>query len=199
MQELRSEIAEHRTPQEDVDPLFLNRWSPRAMSGEPLSEEQYLPLFEAARWAPSSYNNQHWRFLYAAQDDAEFERFFNLLNEGNQAWTQNASVLVCLVTKPTFDHNGEPARTHSFDAGAAWQNLALEAARRELVAHAMQGFDYEAAAEQLNVPDEYDVECMIAIGERAPAETLPEDLQEREFPNQRKPMDEILFQGGFEA
>lgn len=199
MQELRPEIAEHRTPQEDVDPLFLNRWSPRAMSGEPLSEEQYLPLFEAARWAPSSYNNQHWRFLYATQDDPEFERFFNLLNEGNQAWTQNASVLVCLVTKPTFDHNGEPARTHSFDAGAAWQNLALEAARRELVAHAMQGFDYEAAAEQLNVPDEYDVECMIAIGERAPAETLPEDLQEREFPNQRKPMDEILFQGGFEA
>ena len=70
------------------------------------------------------------------------------------------------MTKPTFDHNGEPARTHSFDAGAAWQNLALEASRRELVAHAMQGFDYEAAADELDVPDDYDVECMIAIGER---------------------------------
>lgn len=167
------------------------------MTGESLSDDQYLPLFEAARWAPSSYNNQHWRFLYATREDEEFEQFADLLSEGNRVWAEDAAVLVTLVSKQTFDHNDEPARTHSFDAGAAWQNLALEAARRDLVAHAMQGFDYEAAAERLSVPDGFTVECMIAIGDRAPAETLPDDLQEREFPSDRKPIGEILHQGGF--
>lgn len=198
MEELRDEVADNRQPQEDIDPLFVNRWSPRAMTGEPLDEEQYMSLFEAARWAPSSYNNQHWRFLYATREDEDFEQFSELLGDANQVWTDDAAVLVTIVTKSTFDHNGEPARTHSFDAGAAWQNIALEASRRGLVAHAMQGFDYEAAAEQLNVPDGHDVECMIAIGERAPADTLPEELEEREFPKGRKDMDEILFHGGFD-
>ncbi len=198
MEELRDEVADNRQPQEDIDPLFVNRWSPRAMTGEPLDEEQYMSLFEAARWAPSSYNNQHWRFLYATREDDDFEQFSELLGDANQVWTDDAAVLVTIVTKSTFDHNGEPARTHSFDAGAAWQNIALEASRRGLVAHAMQGFDYEAAAEQLNVPDGHDVECMIAIGERAPADTLPEELEEREFPKGRKDMDEILFHGGFD-
>lgn len=197
MEELREEVAEHRSPQEDIEPLLVNRWSPRAMTGESLDEEQYMPLFEAARWAPSSYNNQHWRFLYATQEDEEFEMFADLLTENNRGWAEDAGVLVTLVSKETFDHNGEPAQTHSFDTGAAWQNLALEATRRDLVTHAMQGLDYEAAAEQLDVPDGFSVECMVAIGERAPAETLPDELQEREFPNERKPIDEILYQGGF--
>ena len=199
MEKLKDEVADNREPQADIDALFVNRWSPRAMTGEALEEEQYMSLFEAARWAPSSYNNQHWRFLYATRDDPEFEQFLELLNQGNRVWAENAGVLVTLVTKTTFDHNGEPARTHSFDAGAAWQNIALEASRRDLVAHAMQGFDYEAAADQLEVPDDYDVECMIALGERAPPDTLPEDLEEREFPKGRKDMDEILFQGGFDG
>lgn len=198
MEELREEVAEHRSPQEDIEPLLVNRWSPRAMTGESLDEEQYMPLFEAARWAPSSYNNQHWRFLYATQEDEEFEMFADLLTENNRGWAEDAGVLVTLVSKETFDHNGEPAQTHSFDTGAAWQNLALEATRRDLVTHAMQGLDYEAAAEQLDVPDGFSVECMVAIGERAPAETLPDELQEREFPNERKPIDEILYQGGFD-
>lgn len=199
MDSLHEEVAEHRTPEEDIEPILVNRWSPRAMTGEMLDEEEYMPLFEAARWAPSSYNNQHWRFLYATREDDEFEEFASLLADQNRAWTDDAAVLVTLVTKTTFDHNGEPARTHSFDAGAAWQNLALEAASRGVVAHAMQGFDYEGAAEALDVPDDYEVECMIAIGERAPAETLPDELEEREFPKGRKSMDEILHHGGFDA
>jgi len=199
MDSLHEEVAAHRTPEEDIEPILVNRWSPRAMTGEMLEEEEYMPLFEAARWAPSSYNNQHWRFLYATREDDEFEEFASLLADQNRAWTDDAAVLVTLVTKTTFDHNGEPARTHSFDAGAAWQNLALEAASRGVVAHAMQGFDYEGAAETLDVPDDYEVECMIAIGERAPAETLPEELEEREFPKGRKSMDEILHHGGFDA
>jgi nitroreductase len=197
VEELDEEVTEHRNPKENIAPILVNRWSPRAMTGEPLDRTQYMPLFEAARWAPSSYNNQHWRFLYATRGDEKFERFSDLLNEGNREWAEDAAVLVTLVSKQTFDHNGEPARTHSFDTGAAWQNLALEASKRGLVAHAMQGFDYEAAAEQLDVPEEFTVECMIAIGERAPKEALPEELRDREFPKGRKSIDEIVHRGGF--
>jgi len=164
-----------------------------------LAPEEFLPLFEAARWAPSAYNNQHWRFLYATRDDEEWETFFDLLNEANQTWASEAGVLVVILAKTTFDHNGESAPTHSFDTGAAWQNLALEATRRDLVAHPMAGFDWGRVHGALDVPeDEFDVEAMVAIGERGDPESLPEDLQEREFPKGRKSLDEITFNGRFE-
>ena len=107
-------------------------------------------------------------------------------------------MLAVITSKTMFDHNGEPAPIHSFDTGAAWKNLALEGARCGLAVHAMAGFDYERAAEELGVPAEFDVEAMVAIGERAPAETLPEELREREEPSGRKPLDEVVPQGGFE-
>ncbi|MDJ1434420.1 nitroreductase family protein [Halostagnicola sp. A-GB9-2] len=195
--ELNDEVADHRDPDHEIDPLFVNRWSPRAMTGEALEEAQYLPLFEAARWAPSAFNNQHWRFLYATREDDEWDTFVDLLSEGNQ-WATEAGVLAVVVSKTTFDHNGEPAPVHSFDTGAAWQNLALEGARRGLAVHGMAGFDYEQAAEDLDVPEEFEVEAMFAVGERAPPETLSEELQEREQPSDRKPLSEITFQGGFE-
>ncbi|MEY7850665.1 nitroreductase family protein [Natrarchaeobius sp. A-rgal3] len=195
--ELDEEVAEHRDPDHDVDPLFVNRWSPRAMTGEPLDEEEYLPLFEAARWAPSAFNNQHWRFLYATPEDEEWETFVDLLSEGN-AWAADAGLLAVIVSKTTFDHNGEPAPVHSFDTGAAWQNLALEGARRGLAVHGMAGFDYEGAAEELDVPGEFAVEAMFAVGERAPPQTLSEELREREQPSDRKSVDEITHRGGFE-
>ncbi|ELY86180.1 nitroreductase family protein [Natrinema altunense] len=196
--ELSDEVAEHRDPDHDIDPLFVNRWSPRAMTGDPLDEAEYLPLFEAARWAPSAFNNQHWRFVYATREDDEWETFLDLLSENNRTWASDAAVLAVIVSKTTFDHNGEPAPVHSFDTGAAWENLALEGARRGLAVHGMAGFDYEQAADVLDVPDEYAVEAMVAIGERAPPETLPEELQEREQPSDRKPLAETLHRGGFE-
>lgn len=196
--ELRDDVAEHREPDHDIDPLFVNRWSPRAMTGESLDEAEYLPLFEAARWAPSAFNNQHWRFLYASREDDEWNTFVDLLTEGNKAWATDAAVLAVIVSKTTFDHNDEPAPVHSFDTGAAWENLALEGARRDLAVHGMAGFDYERAAEELDVPDEFEVEAMVAIGERAPPETLPEELRDREQPSDRKPLAEIVHRGGFE-
>ena len=195
--ELRDEVAEHRDPDHDIDPLFVNRWSPRAMTGDPLDEAEYLPLFEAARWAPSAFNNQHWRFLVADREDEEWDAFLDLLSENNRAWASDAAVLAVIVSKTTFDHNDEPAPVHSFDTGAAWENLALEGARRGLAVHGMAGFDYERAAEELDVPEEYAVEAMVAIGERAPPETLPEELQDREQPSDRKPLEEIVHRGGF--
>jgi nitroreductase len=188
-----------RDTEYDIDPLFLERWSPRAMTGETLPESAYLPLFDAARWAPSSYNNQHWRFLYATRESDEWGTYLDLLFEQNQAWASQASLLVAIVSKTTYDHNGEEAHTHSFDSGAAWQNLALEGARRGLVVHAMAGFDRGAAREALDVPDGYDVEVMLAVGEQADPETLPEPMQEREGPSGRKPLDEVVAEGTFDS
>ncbi|WP_306052335.1 nitroreductase family protein [Natronococcus wangiae] len=199
VRELDEKVADHREPDHELDPLFVNRWSPRAMTGEPLEKEEFLPLFEAARWAPSAFNNQHWRFIYATREDEEWETFVDLLVEGNRTWATDAAVLAVIVSKTTLDHNDEPAPTHSFDTGAAWQNLALEGARRGLAVHGMAGFDYERAAEELDVPEEFAVEAMVAVGERAPPETLSDDLREREQPSDRKPLAEILHRGGFEG
>jgi nitroreductase len=196
---LDDDVAEYRDPDHDVDPLFVNRWSPRAMTGEPLGEADLLPLFEAARWAPSAFNNQHWRFVYATREDDEWGTFLALLNENNHAWASDAGALVAIFSKTTFDHNGEPAATRSFDTGAAWQNLALEGTRRGLAVHPMAGFDWGQIHDALGVPDdEFDAEAMVAIGERTDPETLPDDLQAREEPSGRKPLDEIVFSGQFE-
>ncbi len=192
-----TDVSEHRKARRPIDPLFLNRWSPRAMSGEEVSEQDLMILFEAARWAPSSYNNQPWRFLYARRNTDNWDLFFNLLGEGNQVWTKEAAVLVVVLSKQTLDHNGKPARTHSFDAGAAWENLALQGSQKGLVIHGMQGFDYDRARQVLNVPDDHQVEAMIAIGRPGKKEDLPERLREREVPSGRKEVAEIAFEGQF--
>lgn len=156
------------------------------------------PAVRGRSLGPSAFNNQHWRFVYAAREDEEWDDLVDLLNEAKQAWATDAAVLAVITSKTTFDHNGEPAPIHSFDTGAAWKNLALEGARRGLAVHAIAGFDYERAAEELGVPAEFDVEAMVAIGERAPAETLPGELREHEDPSGRKPLDETVPPGGFE-
>jgi nitroreductase len=167
------------------------------MSGEEISEDELMTLFEAAKWAPSSFNNQPWRFLYARRNTENWLPFFNLLAEFNQAWAKNASALIVITSKKTFEHNGKPARTHSFDAGAAWQNLALQGSARGLGVHGMQGFDYDKAREVLNVPDDCEVEAMVAVGKPGNKEELPEKLREREFPSARKKLSEIVFEGMF--
>jgi len=129
-----------------VLPLFVNRWSPRSLTGESIPDEELLALFEAARWAPSSYNNKPWRFILARRENhQDFERLYGLLVATNQVWAKNAAALVIIISRKRFERNDKPSITHAFDTGAAWQNLALEAARRGLVAHGMQGFDYERA------------------------------------------------------
>src|SRR3989344_1151022 len=191
-----AEVKKIRKTGYKIDSLFINRWSPRSMSGEGLTDDELFSLFEAARWAPSSFNNQPWRFIFARKK-IDKERFFSLLSEGNKPWNEKAAVLVVIVSKKTFDHNNQPSRTHSFDTGAAWENLALEGARRGLVVHGMQGFDYEKAKDVLKVPDDYEIEAMIAIGKRGKKEALPEKIQALEQPNDRKPLNEIAFEGKF--
>jgi len=196
--ELTDEVKAKRKADYDIAPLILNRWSPRSMTGEPMKDEELLPLFEAARWAPSSYNGQLWRFIIARRENApHWGKFFGLLAPANQAWAKNAAVLVVVASRKLFEFNGKPSVTHAFDAGAAWENLALEATRRGLVAHGMEGFDYARAREELGVPAEFEVNAMLAIGKRAPKERLPEKAREMEEPNTRRPLREILFEGRF--
>lgn len=194
---LEIEQRVYRSPDHDVHPLFVERWSPRAMSGEKLPEETLMKLFEAARWAPSSYNGQPWRFLYATRGSQHWDRFFGLLGDFNRKWAENASALVVVVSRKTFESNGKSARTHAFDTGAAWENLALQGSLMEIVVHGMQGFDYEGARRELAVPEAYEVQAMIAIGVPGALESLPPDLREREKPSDRKPLNDIVMKGRF--
>ena len=190
-------IVNSRVPEYPIEPLFLNRWSPRAMSGAGVFQGELMALFEAARWAPSSSNEQPWRFLYAQRESPSWPLFFDLLDSGNQVWCKNASVLVVVVSHKVFERNGKPSRTHDFDAGSAWMSLALQASLKGLVAHGMAGLDYDKARKDLGVPEDYDVEMMTAIGHPAPPETLPDKLQAKEKPNGRKKLSEIVFEGGW--
>ena len=191
------DVTQFRKPAHDIEPLLTRRWSPRSMSGEAISDQELLTLFEAARWAPSSYNAQPWRFLYARRGTEHWDRFFKLMVAVNQGWTRHAAVLMVVVSRKTFERNGKPSPTHSFDAGAAWQNLALQGSRMGLVVHGMQGFDYEQAPTVLRVPEEFQVEAMIAVGRPGRLEDLPEELRQREQPSDRKPITEIALEGGF--
>lgn len=182
-----------------VLPVILHRWSPRAMSGEEISKEELMTLFDAARWAPSSYNGQPWRFLYAARNSSYFNTFLELLMEGNRGWCKNAAVLLVVISRNTFEANGKPERTHTYDTGAAWQNLALQGSSMGLVVHGMEGFDYEKAKKTLKIPDDFQVEAMAAIGKPAPKETLPPEQQKREAPSSRKPIAEIAMEGHFRS
>jgi nitroreductase len=167
------------------------------MSGEAISKDDLMTLFEAARWAPSSYNNQPWHFVYATRDSAQWPDLFNLLIEFNQSWCKNAAALVVIISKNDFAYNNKPSRTHSFDTGSAWENLCLQATHMNLIAHGMEGFDYDKAKQNLSIPDGYTVEAMCAIGKPGKKEDLPVDLQKREELSDRKPITEFVYLGKF--
>ena len=190
-----------RNADHQIEQVFLDRWSPRAFTGESIPEALLFSFFEAARWAPSSYNSQPWRFLYATRDNAHWDKFLGLLNEFNQSWAKTASALVFVVSEKTMVVSGKdakiPARSHSFDAGAAWAYLALQATYLGWSTHGMAGIDHDRIRVELNVPEDFYVEAGIAIGKRGDKTSLPEALQAREAPSPRKPVAEIAFSGGF--
>lgn len=191
------QIQSNRKSGYPINPIILNRWSPRAMTGEEMTDAELMPLFEAARWAPSSYNNQPWRFLYAKRNTPNWDLFYNLMVDFNKQWTKNAAVLLVVISHKTFEKNNKASVTHSYDTGSAWMSLALEGSSRGYVVHGMEGFDYAKAKKDLNVPDDYQVEAMAAIGKKAALETLPQELQPREAPSDRKPLNTIIFEGKF--
>lgn len=186
-----------------IDSQFIERWSPRAFTGEALPEYDLRTMFEAARWAPSSSNLQPWRFLYALAGTPDFDRFLALLHEGNRVWAKNAGALVILVSKTTRPVSGTNevvvSRTHSFDTGTAWGYFALEAMRLGWAAHGMAGFDVARTIVDLKIPEDCRPEAAIAIGRRADESLVPEAMRGREVPNGRRPQSDFVFAGEFPA
>ena len=180
-----------------IEQLLLDRWSPRAMSGEEVAEEELMRLFEAARWAPSSFNAQQWRVLYARRGTEHWPVFFELLVDANTSWAKNAAVLVLFISRKAFDYNDEPSITHSYDTGAAWENFALQGFHQGLVVHGMEGFDYERARGELHIPEQFQIEAMAAVGRPGAKELLPDKLQKRESPNDRRRLAESICEGPF--
>lgn len=188
-----------RQAEQDVAPLFVERWSPRAFTDEPISNADLFAAFEAARWAPSGLNAQPWRFVYAHRGTQAFDAFLGVLWERNQSWARNAAALVFILSKKTVVVDGEekPLRSHSFDTGAAWVSFALQASLKGWSTHGLGGFDLDKAREVLGVPDDFDVEIGIAIGRRGDKAQLPEALRALETPKSRAPLVDIVSEGRF--
>lgn len=190
-------VADH-----PIDPIFLERWSPRAFDAAPMPPADLLSILEAARWAPSAYNIQPWRFLYSHRDDAHWANYLSLLDSFNETWAPQASALVLVLSDRMMPGDGErpekPSRCYSFDAGAAWAQLALQATSLGYHAHAMAGIDYSQSEDKLGVPERYAVQIMIAIGRAADRSALPGELQQQEYPSTRLALSEIAFSGCFE-
>ncbi len=189
--------SETRKADYPVDKIFLDRWSPRAMSGDHIDDIELFTLFEAARWAPSSSNEQPWRFVYAKKDTGHWDKMFNLLIDFNKIWCKNAAVLVCLTAKRTFSDSNGLNRNSLSDSGAAWENLALQGSLKGLVVHGMAGYDVEKTRSELKISDDYEVVQMFAIGKPASKSILDERMQKSEYPNARKPTIEFVFEGVF--
>ena len=198
MSQTNPRVADH-----PIDPQFLNRWSPRAYTGADISEETVLTFLEAARWAPSSYNSQPWRFVYARRGTPQWDGLLGLLNEFNRGWAEKASVLIIVLSKTTFTPPGAnapvPATTHSFDTGSAWAYLALQASLSGWHAHGMAGFDKDRARTELGVPADFSVEAAVAVGKLGDKSILPEGMQARELPSPREPLSKLAFEGKFQG
>lgn len=181
----------------DID--ILARWSPRAFDASALDAETLAAVFEAARWAPSAYNAQPWRFVYALRDTPEWEGLLSALLPFNAAWAQNASALIFILSDTLITPPGGgaavAATSNSFDAGAAWGLLALQATKLGLHTHAMGGFDRGLAAEVLGSGDRFRIEAAVAIGRLGDPASLPETLRAREAPSARLELEEIAFHG----
>lgn len=191
------EIQLIRTSEYDVDPLFYQRWSPRAFQGYEISDRELKTLFEAAKWAPSCFNEQPWLFLYTKKSSEHWPLFLGFLVEMNQSWAKEASVLIVLISNKNFSRNNKPNESHTLDSGSSWQSLALQAHLMGLAAHGMAGFDKDAARRGLNIPENYQLEMMIAVGKPGPKELLAKSLQEKEIPSSRKKLSEIMREGKF--
>ncbi|UJW75477.1 nitroreductase family protein [Rhizobium sp. SL42] len=190
-----------RQSEHNVDSVFLDRWSPRAFDDSVMPKADLLTILDAAHWAPSAFNYQPWRFVYGLKGTAEFDKLLGILNEFNQGWAKTASALIIVfsdtLSRPADGSAPKPFRSHSFDAGAAWGLLALQAVKAGYFAHGMTGIDFDKAATDLGAPEGFHVEAAIAIGKPGDKSVLPEGLRAREMPNDRKPLSDVAFEGSF--
>lgn len=178
-----------------IHELLQKRWSPRAFSEKSIDTNLLNQLFEAARWAPSSYNEQPWRFIIARKQDQEaYEQLASVMNDFNQSWATDAPVLVLALTKTTFDLDGRDNPHAGHDLGQAIAHLTFEATKHDLYVHQMAGFLPKKARELYDISDDYKPMTMFAIGYKGNPESLNDKLQKQETsPRNRKDMDEIVF------
>lgn len=182
-----------RNPEPITDKLFSERWSPRAFQKADIPDVALAAIFDAARWSPSCFNEQPWRFITANNaPDGDFELFLSLLAEPNQLWAKNASLLGFIVAKKRFTHNSKTNATANFDCGAAWMAMTLQANKFGLFTHGMAGIKYKDVYPALNIdPESDDVICGFALGVLDTPDNLPEALRAKEKPTPRKPLSEI--------
>lgn len=183
--------------QHPVHELIRERWSPRAFSEKAVSPEILQSLFEAARWAPSSNNEQPWAFLVGVKGDGDtFERILGTLVEFNQAWAKHAPVLAIAVSELAFARNGQPNRNAFYDTGAAVSQLTTEATSKGLFVHQMAGFDPRKAVEAFAIPHGWEPIAAFALGYAGDPQALPDTLRERELaPGTRKPLHDFVMSG----
>lgn len=186
-----------RQPAHPVEPLFVDRWSPRSFNGEPVPDSVLQTAFEAARWAPSASNAQPWRFLVSRRGDAHWETFVGLLATRNALWARHASALIVILSDRWVERRGERVEnvSHSFDAGAAWTNFAHQALLLGWHTHGIGGFDRTAARTQLAIPDAFAIEAIVALGRVGGLDTLHADFHASEQPSDRRSLDETVFEG----
>lgn len=186
-----------RKPHSLVDELFYSRWSPRSYKKVDISTEILESVFEAARWAPSCFNEQPWLFI-TNKDESDFDLYLGLLDEWNQKWAKNASKIGFICAKRHFARNGEENDWAQFDSGAAWMSLALQAQMHGLYTHCMAGIKNEDINKTLNIPtDKYDVIAGFTIGMIDVPDKLPEDIRKSEAPNKRNALSESWIEGAF--
>lgn len=171
--------------------IIKERWSPRAFSNEKVNDEDLNAILEAARYAPSCFNEQPWRFVIGKDESlAEMQSF---LTEKNLKWAKEAPVLILIMAKKTFDHNGKENKYAKFDTGTSWGFLSLEARHRGYHTHAMAGFSKRKVIEALELSEEYEPIAMVALGKYGDKETLDDMFKEKERPNTRLPLNQVSY------
>jgi nitroreductase len=179
-----------------IEALLKRRWSPRAFADRAVEPEKLLSLWEAARWAASTANQQPWYFIVATkQDAAEYARLLSCLRENNQQWASQAPVLMVSVAKLAFDANGQPNRHAFHDVGLAVANLIVQATAFGLGVHQMAGFSPERVRELYGVPDDFEPVAGIVLGYPGDPTILPDELRQRELaPRVRRPLESFVFE-----
>jgi nitroreductase len=176
-----------------VSEIFPKRWSPRAFVGDKISEEDFSIIFEAARWAPSSYNEQPWLFYYVTREDKDWQIMLDTLIDFNKSWAKEAYALIFIASRKSYSKNDKPNQAHGFDTGSAWMSLALQASMLGLVTHPMGGFDKEKVKEILSLSDDVSVHAAVAIGHIGDSSNLTKELEEMEKKSDRKNIEEFAF------
>jgi nitroreductase len=195
-------MTDLRQTEHEIDHLFTQRWSPRGFNQHiAIDQDSLWQLFEAARWAPSAWNSQPWRFIYALKGTVHWATLFETFSEYNQSWAAHASALVLVLSKKTFLPAGKDEAvaltSHSFDTGAAWAHLALQASLKGWHTHAIGGYDQALVRQRLSIPQDYQLEAIIVLGQQGDATHLSEALQAREKPTSRHPAASFVAEGTF--